>query len=217
VTDAAIRQPVAISMKQAAFAIRVHSGWGALVAVAGNGAAAEILKRSRIDIVDRKAAGAVQPYHFAQGQPLPAAERHLANCAASSEKLAFAGLREAMDEIRRGEAEISGCAILMASGRVLPELSKILASHPLIHTAEGEFFRQAFWKGAEWLGIPVTGFRERDLKQQALNVFGKAAAEADRTIANLGKVMGPPWTTDQKMATLAALLVLAHGGKTARR
>ena len=197
-------------MKHVAFAIRVHSGWGALVAVAGNAAAAEILKRSRIDIVERTAAGAVQPYHFAQGQPLAAAERHLANCAASSERLAFERLHKAADEIRHGKAAIAGCAILMASGRALPELSKILGSHPLIHTAEGEFFRQAFWRATERLKIQVTGFRERDLKQQARKVLGDAAAEVDRTIATLGKVIGPPWTADQKMATLAALLLLTR-------
>jgi hypothetical protein len=196
-------------MKEAAFAIRVHSGWGALVAVAGNPVAPEVLKRSRITIVDRKAAGAAQPYHFAQGQSLPAAERHLAQCAASSERLAFEGLREAVAEIGRGGPAVAGCAILMAAGRGLPELSKILASHPMIHTAEGEFFRQAFWRAAERLDIPVTGFRERDLEQQAQSVLGKAADQAGRTIANLGKVMGPPWTADQKMATLAALLLLA--------
>jgi hypothetical protein len=197
-------------MKQAALAIRVHSGWGALVAVAGNRAAAEILKRSRIDIVERKAAGAVQPYHFAQGQALSAAERHLEKCAASSERLAWEGMREAVDEVRR-EAAVTGCAILMGSGCALPELSKILASHPLIHTAEGEFFRRAFWKATERLVIPVTGFRERDLEQQARTVFGEAAAEAERTLAKLGKAIGPPWTADQKMATLAALLLLERG------
>lgn len=180
------------------------------MAVAGNAAAAEILKRSRIDIVDQTLAGAVQPYHFAQGQPLAAAERHLTNCAASSERLAFERLHKAADEIRHGRAAIAGCAILMASGRPLPELSKILGSHPLIHTAEGEFFRQAFWRATERLKIQVTGFRERDLKQQARKVLGGAAAELDRTIATLGKVIGPPWTADQKMATLAALLLLTR-------
>lgn len=186
------------------------------MAVAGNPAAAEILKRSRIDIVDQTAAGAVQPYHFAQGQPLAAAERHLANCAEGSGRLAFEGLRKAADEMRHGKAQIAGCAILMASGRPLPELSKILESHPLIHTAEGEFFRQAFWRAAERLKIQVTGFRERDLEQQARNAFGDAAAGVERTIATLGKAIGPPWTTDQKMATLAGLLLLTRQQNLAR-
>jgi len=201
-------------MKRAAIAIRVHSGWGALVAVAGNPAAAEILKRTRINIVDRKAGGAMQPYHFAKNLPLPAAERHLAQCAAGSERLAFQGLNEIVDEMGRREAAVAGCAILMGSGRALPELSKILASHPLIHTAEGEFFRQVFWKAAERLEIPVGGFRERDLEQQALRVFGDAAGPANQMIAGLGRVVGPPWTADQKNATLAALLLLSSGGKS---
>ena len=71
------------------------------------------------------------------------------------------------------------------------------------------------WKAAEKLEIPVTGFRERDLEQQARSVFGEAAAQAGRTIANLGRVMGPPWTADQKLATLAALLLLATERKPA--
>jgi len=196
-------------MKRAAIAIRVHSGWGALVAVAGDAGAAAILKRSRIAIMDRNVAGAIQPYHFAKDLPLPAAERHLARCAASSERLAFAGLSEVIDEMAGHEAAVAGCAILLASGRPLPALPRILASHPLIHTAEGEFFRQAFWKAAERLEIPVAGFRERDLERQASSVFGGATGQAHQTIANLGKVMGPPWTADQKIATLAALLLLA--------
>src|SRR3974377_1674049 len=110
-------------MKRAAFAIRAHSGWGALVAVAGNAGGVEVLKRCRITIVDGKIPGAAQPYHFAQEQTLPAAERHPAKGAASAEKLACEGLREVVNEVRHQKMEIAGCAILLASGRTLPELS----------------------------------------------------------------------------------------------
>jgi len=34
-----------------------------------------------------------------------------------------------------------GSALLLASGRPLPKLETILASHALIHTADGEHFR----------------------------------------------------------------------------
>lgn len=216
VTELAIPASDPAHMKRAAIAIRVHSGWGALVAVAGNAQTAEILARSKITIVDPKAAGAMQPYHFAKELALPAAERHLAKCAASSEGLALAGLRQVIDEMGRREVTVAGCAILLASGRPLPELSKILASHPLIHTAEGEFFRQAFWKAAERLELPVAGFKERDLEKRAVSVFGEAAGQAKETIANLGKIVGAPWTADQKNATLAALLLLAGKDKVAR-
>ncbi len=108
--------------------------------------------------------GANQPYHFAKGQSLSAAERYLAECAAASEQLALKVLRETVEQTERRGKVIARCAILLAAGRNLPALPNILASHPLIHTAEGEFFRQSFRRAGELLGMEVTGIRERDLE-----------------------------------------------------
>ncbi|MGA7380079.1 MAG: hypothetical protein WBX03_04455 [Terriglobales bacterium] len=79
----------------------------------------------------------------------------------------------------------------------------------MIHTAEGEFFRNAVSKACEGLKIPVTAIRERDLDEQAKAAFGKAASRVQRTIASLGKSLGPPWTKDHKTAALAAATILA--------
>jgi len=92
----------------------------------------------------------------------------------------------------------------------LPPLSQILASHALIHAAEGEFFREAFSKACADLDVAVTGFRERDLDECVQTAFGKAAARMRQQISTLGRSLGPPWTTDQKTAALAALIVLAQ-------
>ncbi len=154
--------------------------------------------------------GASQPYHFAQGQKLADAESYLAKCAASSQGMAHEALRETIEKARACGKVVQSCAILLASGRNLPELPKILASHPLIHTAEGEFFRQAFRGAGELLGMQVTGIRERELDEQAGAVFGTKADSVKREIAGLGRLLGPPWTSDQKNACLAALLALAN-------
>ena len=53
-------------MKQCAIGIRVHSGWGAVVAVSGEANSLEVIDRRRIEIIDPKTPGAFQPYHFAQ-------------------------------------------------------------------------------------------------------------------------------------------------------
>jgi hypothetical protein len=76
-------------MRRAAIGIRAHSGWGALVALTSE---LEVLERKRIDIIDRGVTGAGQPYHFVQAKKLPDAEKYLADCAASSERLAFVAL-----------------------------------------------------------------------------------------------------------------------------
>jgi hypothetical protein len=131
-------------MKTSAIGVRVHSGWGALVAVSGAGPSAEILARARITIIDPKMPGAFQPYHFGMNLSLPKAEAHIAKCAALSKTLAVAALRPILDDLQSRDYRVEGCAILQGSGRALPPLPQILAAHPRIHTAEGVFFRQIF-------------------------------------------------------------------------
>jgi hypothetical protein len=104
-------------------------------------------------------------------------------------------------------------AVLLSAGRPLPELGKTLASHAMIHAAEGEFFRQAFHDACSTLNIPVTRIRERDLDERAKAVLSRDAAGLKKRIAALGKILGPPWTSDQKAATLAAALVLTRAAK----
>jgi hypothetical protein len=210
------------SMNRAVIGARVHSGWAAVLAVSSAGGLAAgmiaggkdrqrytVIDRRRIVIVDSAVVGANQPYHFAENLELPDAEKYLANCAAASEQLASAAVREMAGEVRARGFEVAGCAIVMAAGRPLPSLADILASHALIHTAEGEFFRRILRQACEAQGIAVTGIRERDLDDRAKAVFGSAAALTQQSIAGLGRSLGPPWTLDQKAAALAASIVLA--------
>jgi hypothetical protein len=193
-------------MQPVAIGIRPHSGWGAVVVVAGSPGAVEVVDRRKIVITDPIIQGANQPYHFAKDLPDP--DRYLSECAAASERLAWEALREVVSEARRRQKAVAGCAILLASGRKLPALANILASHPLIHTAEGEFFRQAFRRAGERLKLEVTGIREMDLDDRSQMTFGASVKSLQREIAGLGKSLGPPWTADQKNACLAALLAL---------
>jgi hypothetical protein len=97
----------------------------------------------------------------------------------------------------------------LASGRALPPLAKILAAHPLIHTAEGEFFRQAAYSACDGLRIPVTTIPVRELESRAKVAFANRSTRVQLSIANLGRSAGPPWTSDHKTAALAAALILA--------
>jgi hypothetical protein len=182
-------------MKHAAIGIRMHSGWGALVAVSNHAGTVQIIARQRIAITAPGSRGGNQPYHFAKDLELPGAEKFLEDCFVTSRGLAWAALRKLKGE-------------LLSQYRVVG--SSILASHALIHAAEGEFFREAFSKACESLDLPLTGFREHDLEQCVRTTFGRGAARVLQNIASLGRSLGPPWTKDQKMATLAALMVLAN-------
>ena len=229
-------------MKRVALGVRMHSGWGVLVAVSGDGSVGkgsrkildavevadslEIIDRRRIVIVDATQEvdeaketgsgirGPNQPSHCAATLVHPKlglqkAEKHLADCAAASERLALAAVGEVVRELDGRGFRIVGAAVLLASGRALPSLAKILAAHPLIHTAEGEFFRNAVRKACERLKIPVIAIPERELEERAKTAFGKAASRVQGRIADAGSSIGPPWTKDHKSATLAAAMILA--------
>ena len=200
-------------MKICGIGIRVHSGWGALVAVSGEADAVEVIDRRRIQIIDRSVPGAVQPYHFAKELDLGAGQKHVADSAAASAQLALAAMRQVVDHLRSQNYKIVAAAILLSSGRPLPDFETILASHAMIHSAEGEFFRQAFRQACQGLKIPVTGIRERDLDEHAKAALGKdAALVVKKRIAGLGKAIGPPWTTDEKSAALVAVVALKNSG-----
>ena len=206
-------------MKRAALGFRMHSGWGVLVAVSAEAHSVEVLDRRRIVVTDQETPGAIQPYHFAAsvgpgnvGRPklgFLEAESHIAQCAAVSEGLAVAAIADVARELEGRRYRIVGSAVLLASGRPLPPLVKILAAHPLIHTAEGEFFRNVIRQACERLKIPVTAIPERELEERAQTAFGNAASKVQREIASLGSLIGSPWTKDHKAATLAAAILLA--------
>lgn len=196
-------------MKRAALGFQMHSGWGVLVAVAGVADSLEIIDRKRITVMDAAMPGAKQPYHHAATLQLHESERHLENCSAVSERLAVAAIELVIEELNMREYRVDRSAILLGSGRPLPALGKILPAHPLIHTAEGEFFRNAVRKACERLQIPVEAIRERDLEERARAAFGGSASRVQQRIAAAGSSLGPPWTRDHKSAALAALIALS--------
>ena len=188
---------------------RVHSGWAAIVAIAGDPASPEVIDRRSAVIVDAAVTGANQPYHFAENLELPDAAQYLDGCTAACEQVASESIGAIVEAMGARGYNLASCAIVLAAGRPLPGLPEILASHALIHTAEGEFFREILRQACTAHGIAVAGIRERDLEQRARAVFGARAARLRLTIESMRHSLGPPWRQDQKIAALAATIVLA--------
>jgi hypothetical protein len=191
---------------QAALGLRAHSGWAALVAVGGGPASPQVLDRRRIEMADGPEAK--QPYHAAEELPLAKARALLDRFARVAQERAAAGLGAALDDIRAHGYDVVATIVLTASGRPLPELESVLASHALIHTADGEHFRDALaWAGKQHR-VPVVRIREKDLVAQAAKALGRAAPALQATVTAWGKPLGPPWTQDQKLSALGAWLGL---------
>jgi hypothetical protein len=194
-------------MTPAAIGLRVHSGWAALVVVSGSPRSPSVLDRRRIEIADRAIPGSVQPYHAARELGLNKAESFLKRCADSSCSLARAALEKAIDDLSASH-QVIGCGLLLGSGRPMTTLEATLASHPAIHTAEGEFFREALIQATRECGLSSKGVREKELYKVAAARFGLPSGDLEHRVNDLGKTLGPPWTQDQKCAALAGWLAM---------
>jgi len=197
-------------MNRAAIGFRVHSGWAAMVAVSLEDGVPIVLQRRKLLLVGTFSYTFRQPYHTAEKMPLGDAAEFVRGVETESRDLALSGLRALEKELDSADYKVRGCALLLASGRKLPEFEKVLASHALIHTADGELFREAIRHCCARAKLPLTAIKERELLAAASKRLNKRPEFLNRQVAALGKSIGPPWTQDEKLATLAAWLTLAN-------
>jgi hypothetical protein len=82
-------------------------------------------------------------------------------------------------------------AIVLGKQPELPALQKIVASHAMIHTAEGDLWRALFAEACTACGLAVTR-------------APLPAPRDARWLAAAGKRLGAPWTAELKAAATAA-------------
>jgi hypothetical protein len=181
-----------------------------LVAVAGPRAAPAVVLRRRVEL-SRKTPR--QPFHAAEGRPFPEAEGLIHRSTDEAKALAERAVGEAVAELRAAGHEPVASGLLLAAGRPLPGLREVLASHALIHAAEGELFRDVLRQASRRCGLRLAEVKERELDEQAAQSLRRSSAELGSRLAEWGKALGPPWTQDEKRAALVAWLALAEEPK----
>ncbi len=190
-------------MKQAALGFRVHSGWAAAVVVSLEKGSPRVLARERIHLVETFTYEFRQPYHSAEKMPFEKAGKFIARVRAEARQFAYQAIHRLQSDLEKQGYELTRCGLLLASGRPLPGLEKILVSHALIHTADGELFREAIVHGCDRCGVKLDSILDLAGKS-----FRLKPAELLRRVTELGKPFGSPWSQDEKFATLAAWLAL---------
>lgn len=203
-------------MQDAALGFRVHSGWSALTVVTLETGKPLVLCRKRLQLVETFSYTYRQPYHTAAKMPPADAREFIASVKAQAQKLADASLREARTELQQAGLRLSTAALLQASGRELPALEAILGSHALIHTADGELFREALAEACAQCGIALCRRKEKTLIAEASKLLGFTEAALLKKVTELGRGFGSPWSQDEKFATLGAWLALHQGKKVQR-
>jgi len=195
--------------KQAAVGFRVHSGWAAAVAVCVEKGAPVVLARQRVHLVDTFTYEFRQPYHTAEKMLDGQALEFISRMRAEARRLAYRAIRELASRTQEQGVKLTRCGLLLASGRALPGLEKILASHALIHTADGELFREALLHASARCGLRDFRIKDKEVLDRARQVLRLKSTELMGRVTELGRPFGSPWSQDEKFATLAAWLALA--------
>jgi len=195
-------------MKAAVMGFAPHSGWAAVVVLGGSRADPEILARSRVEMADPRAPLSKQPYHAVEDLGVEEAAARVARYMAVAEGMAYAAIQALAQNLATRGHRAKSVGILESSGRKGSSLAAILASHALIHTADGDHFRQALAAAAERSGLAVSRVPSRDLEAQAEARLRRPVSRLQTEVKELGRQVGPPWGADQKMAALLAWLLL---------
>jgi len=196
-------------MKRAAVGFRVHSGWSALVTVSLENDVPRVLSRERVHLVETFIYKFRQPYHTAERMPLERARVFVDASMVEAKRLAGSVLRSTQKELGSKGYELARGALLLASGKALPGLEGILKSHALIHTADGEHFREALRHSCADCSVEITCIKERELLDWGVKTLRMKREKLLRRLTELGSGFWAPWTQDEKYAALAAWLVLA--------
>lgn len=194
----------------AALGFAPHSGWAVLVALGGDPRGPALLLRERIEMSDSRLPGSRQPYHAVEGLGLGEAARRLTRYRESAAARANAGLEQVVERLSRGGYEPRRCGIVEGSGRRGVSLETTLASHALIHTADGNHFRDVLADAGARCGLEVCRVTERELLARAAAALRKGPEELQGRVLALGRSAGPPWAADQKKASLVAWLLLTE-------
>jgi hypothetical protein len=201
---------------RAAMGIAPHSGWAAAVVLGTPDANPQVLLRSRIELVEPDVPESKQPYHAVEHLDLELAAECMRRYEAGAARMAHAAIRGMAAQLAARGVTMTTVGVLDAAGRKGGSLASILASHALIHAADGEHFRQALAAGAERSGLAVRRVRARDLPAQAEEGLRRPSAALRDVVSAFARQVGPPWGADQKLAALLAWLLLAQDGNGRR-
>jgi hypothetical protein len=192
-----------------AFGMKTHSGWAAMVVLGRRSGELQVVDRCRIELVEKDdASWAKQPYHAAESLSAVDARDLVKRGVETAHRIAAQEMRTAVKRAREAGHEVAACAVLM--GDPMPDwtVDEILAVHFRMHKAEGVLFRDALARAVRSCGLRLLGIPEKQLDENAERALATSVNSLRKTIASLGKSLGPPWGKDQKDASLAAMIAL---------
>jgi len=192
-------------MPRAAIGITVKSGWAAVVLLTGSPASPHVVDSSRIELCDPEIPESGQPYHAGFGTARKSGPE-LSRLLRSVRRFGRESMTSVIGRYSTEGHQLAGVGVVVGS---LIDPARIANDHIRIHALEGQLFRSVVEDAAARNNLRCSTWRARDLYGVAAGVVNQSEPRLRDTLAALGRGVAGPWRAEQKMAALAAWLVLA--------
>lgn len=200
-------------MTPAALGFAVHTGYAHAVAVIADADGVSVVYRARIALWDPPDPEAAQAYHRASEVPRERAEASIAADRKTAGVVAARSVQELARAVAGRDCKLVAARIVDKPRPALPPLDKILAAHPLLHTAEGAMYRGIAAAAAGGLCDDVAEIDAGSLEARAKTALGLTPVKVAAQLARAGGAVGAPWTKEHKDCALAAWIALAERGR----
>jgi hypothetical protein len=191
--------------QRAVIGFRIKSGWATAVLLTGPIEAPIVRDAAVVELSDPTVPISKQPYHAGMGVARKqdfALERLLASINAYSQGSLAALLNR---YVVMGHS-LSEAGLVVGSDC---DPSTITNPHIRVHAAEGRLFRTVVEQALTRSGIPSSIFVERMLFAHAARVVRRSPAQLKEAVARLRPAAAERWRAEEKVAALAAWLLLA--------
>jgi hypothetical protein len=147
-------------------------------------------------------------FHRAEQTDIESARLLIEDVRAATEANAAREIGALVDDLRRDGVAVSIAVVPEAINKLPEALEDILKVHARMHAAEGNFYRAVVATACARLGLQVRRAVERELPALSGDHLGVNIAAVGVRLKMMGAALGPPWSEDYKLATLAAWLHL---------
>ncbi len=195
-------------MEAVAIGFRVRTGRATAVLLSGPASAPSVIQRTELTLHDPSVPESSFPWHAALELEGQAAARALRKATEAARRVALPAVRELVEAARAGRTNLCGALVVGGSDT---EPAAIANQHMRAHAEEGRFFPALVAEALEASGVACAKLAERDVEARARAALHRPADGIRAALLAMRKEVGPPWGAREKVAALAAWLVLAEG------
>lgn len=186
--------------------LSVRTGRAVVVVLRGTRRTPEIVVRYEIQLADPWVPESMHPYHHELGDGGPAGAQARRRGCQAARKASRRAVRTLVGDMRSHRLRPCGAGVVVSS---LLDPMRVAGAHPRAHAQEGKLYREAVEAALGGCGLQFETLLEKNLRIVAAERLGQTAQQIDATLKAFSHEVGTPWRAPEKLAALAAWLVLS--------